>query len=185
MTIYYLYVKTHKITGLKYLGQTKRDPFKYKGSGLDWLTHIKKYGYEVITEIIFITNNLQERNYWGRYYSKLWNIVSGQDDFGNKIWANRIPETGGSYLEGVKQTSEHIAKRVEKIKGKKRSIDFCENRKGEKNSFYKQKHSEKTKKQMRENHADVSGPKNPMFGKKGKDNPNFGKTWKWSKNRST
>ena len=31
MTIY-LYKKTHKVTGLQYLGKTVRDPFKYNGS---------------------------------------------------------------------------------------------------------------------------------------------------------
>ena len=184
MTIYYLYVKTHKITGLKYLGQTKKDPIKYKGSGLDWLTHIKQYGYNVDTEILLSTDSKQERNNWGRYYSKLWNVVAGQDDYGNKIWANRIPETGGSWVEGVKQTADHIAKRVAKNKGKKRSREFKESRKGEKNSFYNKKHTEKTRQQMKDNHADVSGSKNPMFGKKGKNNPNFGKTWTWSKNKN-
>ena len=34
-------------------------------------------------------------NYWGKYYSLLWNVVAAMDDFGNKIWANKIPETGG------------------------------------------------------------------------------------------
>jgi hypothetical protein len=183
MTIYYLYVKTHKKTGLKYLGQTKKDPVTYKGSGLDWITHIRQYGYDVDTEVLLTTDNKQERNDWGRYYSKLWNVVGGQDDYGNKIWANRIPETGGSWVEGVRQSPEHIAKRVAKNTGKKRSTEFRENRKGEKNSFYDQTHKEETKQKMRENHADVSGSKNPMFGKKGKDHPNFGKTWKWSKNK--
>ena len=47
MTIYYLYVKTHRITGLKYLGKTKQDPYKYRGSGVYWTSHIKKHGYLV------------------------------------------------------------------------------------------------------------------------------------------
>jgi hypothetical protein len=46
--------------------------------------------------------NQAELYHWGGYYSKLWNVVSGQDDYGNKIWANRIPETGG----GLGVTSE-------------------------------------------------------------------------------
>lgn len=183
MTIYYLYVKTHRITGLKYLGQTKNDPLKYKGSGLDWLKHIKQHGYHVDTEILLITNNKQERNSWGKYYSILWNVVSGQDDYGNKIWANRIPETGGSWIEGVRQTEAHIQKRVAKLKGQKRSDDFRKKRTGENNPFYMKTHNEETINKMKKNHADVSGEKNPMFGKKGKENPNFGKTWKWSKNK--
>jgi hypothetical protein len=41
--------------GLKYLGQTIQDPFKYKGSGKYWKNHIKIYGYDVTTKIIFVT----------------------------------------------------------------------------------------------------------------------------------
>jgi hypothetical protein len=93
MTIY-LYKKTHNITGLKYLGKTTRDPYKYKGSGYDWIPHIRKHGYDVTTEIIKECESNDELSYWGRYYSKLWNIVDAMDDFGNKVWANRIPETG-------------------------------------------------------------------------------------------
>lgn len=96
MTIYYLYIKTHKITGLKYLGQTsKQNPFAYYGSGVDWKHHLQIYGKDHYTEILLETTDKEKRNYWGRYYSKLWNITHSQDDFGNKIWANRIPETGG------------------------------------------------------------------------------------------
>jgi hypothetical protein len=176
--IIYLYVKTHKKTGLKYLGKTTKDPHKYLGSGIDWIKHLKKYGKDIHTEIIKECSSNEELNIWGRYYSKLWNIVNGQDDFGNKIWANIIPETGGSYMEGNKQTPEHISKRVEKNTGKKRTIEFKENRKGEKNHFYNRKHSEKTIQKMKDNHADVSGKNNPMFGK---IHPNKGikRIWEW------
>jgi hypothetical protein len=93
MKIYKLYVKTHVITGLKYLGQTTQNPLTYKGSGVDWVKHIKKYGYHVSTEILLETDNKKNVEIYGRYYSQLWNVVCGQDDYGNKIWANKIPET--------------------------------------------------------------------------------------------
>ncbi len=47
---------------------------------------------------------------------------------------------------------------------------------GEKNPFYKKKHSEEAKKKMRENHYDVSGKNNPMYGKRGELSPMYGKT---------
>ena len=94
MTIY-LMVKTHQKTGLKYLCKTTKNPFKYHGSGIDWRKHLKKYGFDYDTEIVMECASQSELYYWGSYYSKLWNVVSGQDDYGNKIWANRIPETGG------------------------------------------------------------------------------------------
>ena len=49
----YLYVKTHNQTGLKYFGKTTRkDPFKYKGSGIRWRRHLAKHGNDVNTNII-------------------------------------------------------------------------------------------------------------------------------------
>lgn len=91
----YLMVKTHQKTGLKYLCKTTKDPFKYTGSGIYWIQHLRRYGYNITTEIIKVCSTKEELSYWGRHYSKLWNIVNSQDDFGNKIWANIIPETGG------------------------------------------------------------------------------------------
>jgi hypothetical protein len=96
MTIYHhLYVKTHKITGLKYLGQTKRDPTEYRGSGKYWVPHLEQNGNDVDTNILAISTSKQEINNLGRYYSTIWNITTAMDDYGNKIWANEIPETGG------------------------------------------------------------------------------------------
>jgi hypothetical protein len=88
MTIY-LYKKIHNKTGLKYLGKTVQDPYKYKGSGVIWTSHIIEHGYDVTTEILKECCDQEELKYWGKYYSKLWNIVENND------WANLIPESGG------------------------------------------------------------------------------------------
>lgn len=112
MTKYTLYVKTHRVTGLKYLGQTTQNPFKYKGSGIDWKAHVKQYGYDVDTEILLQTSNKHEITSYGRYYSKVWNIVDGQDDYGNKIWANRIPETTAGGGNGRPDITSKTSKRL-------------------------------------------------------------------------
>lgn len=126
MTIYYLMVKTHNITGLKYLCQTsKQDPYNYSGSGIDWKTHIKLFGNSVSTEIIAECKSKPELNKQGRYYSKLWNIVNGQDDYGNKIWANRIPETGGGGSPST-QTREKLRQSQLGIKKPPRTKDHIE-----------------------------------------------------------
>lgn len=95
MSIYYLYVKTHRKTGLKYLGQTRRNPYTYSGSGGDWIAHLKEHGEDISTEIILKTTDKSKRNFLGRYYSNLWRILTAVDDYGNRIWANRIIESGG------------------------------------------------------------------------------------------
>ena len=100
MTIYTLYIKTHKITGLKYLGQTKKDPFKYLGSGKDWVHHLNENGIEHHTDILMKCQSKKELNVWGRYYSTYYNILNAMDDYGNRIWANIIPETGGGGYTG-------------------------------------------------------------------------------------
>ena len=46
-----LYIKQHSITGLKYFGKTKQDPYKYFGSGTRWLNHINKHGKEFVKTI--------------------------------------------------------------------------------------------------------------------------------------
>lgn len=129
----YLYLKTHKITGLKYLGKTKYNPFTYKGSGIDWKKHIQEYGNNVTTQIIKECKDNEELNIWGRYYSTLWDVVNSAE------FANRIPETGGGVGSfgfkhseetkeklrnnnlGKKQTEETKRKRASKHLGRKNS----------------------------------------------------------------
>lgn len=97
MIIYYLMVKTHRTTGLKYLCQTKnKNPHKYKGSGKYWKFHIHKHGYDVDTHIIVKCYTKAALREWGLYYSKLWSVVESEK------WANLMPEAGdgvdGSFI---------------------------------------------------------------------------------------
>jgi hypothetical protein len=90
----YLYVKTHKVTGLKYLGKTNQDPFKYPGSGVYWSRHLKEHGDEVDTEVLHECQTNDEIRELGLHYSALWNVVKAVDEHGRKIWANLKPEEG-------------------------------------------------------------------------------------------
>lgn len=84
----YLYVKTHNLTGLKYLGKTCQDPFKYMGSGKYWLSHLKRYGYDVKTDIIGVFSDNDELKAFSIKYSIENNIVESSE------WANLKLEEG-------------------------------------------------------------------------------------------
>lgn len=86
--IYYLYVKTHNETGLKYLGKTIQDPFKYQGSGVRWLNHLKAHGGTVTTKILGAYETFEELQKEGLFYSKKWDIVKSTE------WANLCEEDG-------------------------------------------------------------------------------------------
>lgn len=87
--IIYLYVKTHNVTGLKYLGKTlRKDPHKYPGSGTRWTNHLKVHGYDYTTTILKECTSNEEVKELGLYYSELWNVVESDD------WANLITESG-------------------------------------------------------------------------------------------
>jgi hypothetical protein len=137
MTIY-LYKKTHNKTGFKYLGKTKRNPRKYKGSGTDWLPHLNEHGNDVSTEILKECVTKEELSYWGRYYGELWNVVES-----NK-WANRIPETGGG--GSYPQSKEANYKRSIALKGRKMPDGWC---RGEAHPLYGKTHKESSIELMR------------------------------------
>lgn len=85
----YLYIKTHNITGLKYFGKTtNKDPFKYRGSGKYWKRHIRKYGYDVNTEIFGQYTDELLCSLAALKFSKENNIVN------SRLWANLQEENG-------------------------------------------------------------------------------------------
>ena len=118
MTIY-LYKKTHKDTGLKYLGKTiANDPYSYPGSGVYWTRHLETHGNNVETEILRECQSEEELKYWGQYYSKLWNVVE------SKEWANLIEEAGpGGYWsnESKQKLSQTNKARLAKLSPEEKS----------------------------------------------------------------
>lgn len=102
--ITYLYIKTHTITGLKYLGKTTQDPFKYNGSGKYWKLHLNKHGNEHDTEILMECQTNEEVSKWGLYYSELYNVVESPE------WANLKLESGDGGSSGVIKSPETRAK---------------------------------------------------------------------------
>lgn len=105
--IIYLYLKTHNITGLKYLGKTVRDPFIYKGSGLHWSRHLAKHGNDVNTEILMECHSNDEVKKWGEYYSNLWNVVESLEFANLKLESG---DGGAVGPDGAKKISDKIKK---------------------------------------------------------------------------
>lgn len=122
--MYYLYKKTHKKTGMKYLGQTKNNPFTYKGSGLYWKRHLKKHGNDVNTEILKECKTKEDLKSWGEYYSDLWKVVDSDE------WANMKPEIGdGGSVQGINLGRTHTDETKEKISKAKKGIAAPYNKK--------------------------------------------------------
>jgi hypothetical protein len=84
----YLYLKTHNITKKKYLGKTVKNPYKYSGSGTYWREHLRRYGNDVTTKILFETESKEELVKKALQYSNLWDVAN------NPEFANTIPEMG-------------------------------------------------------------------------------------------
>lgn len=163
MTIYYLYIKTHNITGLKYLGQTTQDPYQYNGSGVDWTTHLRDFGDKITTTILLSSECRGERNYWGRYYSNLFKVTTAMDDYGNRIWANRIPETGGGPGGSIGHASSTKGKTYEEIYGEEKAEELKQIiRKSNSNRVVTEETCSKIAKSMT---GKMSGDKHPMFNK--------------------
>ena len=121
MTIYYLYKKTHNKTGLNYLGYTTRNPFKYKGSGIQWGKHLQEHGDDIRTVILAKSDQKTTIQSLGRHYSEVWDIVKSSE------WANSMKETCGGPggvrgLTKSEKTKEKISKR---LTGRKHTPEQC------------------------------------------------------------
>lgn len=103
----YLYVKTHNKTGLKYLGKTnQKDYHSYTGSGVYWIRHLEKHGYDYTTEILLETENKEELKETGLFFSRLFNVVK------SKEWANLQEEKGDGVSSEYARQENH--RRLEK-----------------------------------------------------------------------
>ena len=101
----YLYVKTHNLTGLKYFGKTTaKDPYKYKGSGVRWINHLKKHGDNISTEILGYYTNKEECLKFALTFSKENNIIK------SKFWANLKEESLDGGFDYINSTPEILSK---------------------------------------------------------------------------
>jgi hypothetical protein len=97
---HHLMIKKCMTTGLQYLCKTSsivKDPYAYKGSGVRWLNHIKKYNSRILTCIIGTYDSKEELVEAGIYYSNLYNVVKDPN------WANLTEEKGDGGLIGTGQ----------------------------------------------------------------------------------
>ena len=125
-TKFYLYVKQHTKTGLKYFGMTtKQDPYKYLGSGQYWRRHLRTNGYEINTIELWEFDNIDDCEKFALDFSKKYNIVESTE------WANLRPEHGRT---GNPVGSPGMKKEKNPNWGKTK----------EQNSFYGKKHKAET-----------------------------------------
>lgn len=90
----HLYVKKHRITGLKYFGRTTQNPYTYAGSGAYWQRHLEKYGPDVETTIVGTFHDSSELRKAAVSFSEEHKIASSTS------WANLLPEDGDVAGEG-------------------------------------------------------------------------------------
>lgn len=84
-----LMIKTHNITGLKYLCYTrKKDHDSYNGSGKVWKSHLEEHGYNFSTELIFETEDIEEFKKVSIQKSNEYDIINSNE------WANLKNEEG-------------------------------------------------------------------------------------------
>lgn len=149
--IIYLYLKTHNVTGLKYLGKTTQDPFKYNGSGKYWKLHLKEHGINLTTKILYQTNDNEEFKKVATYYSHKYNIVES-----NKF-ANLIIEEGqgGDTWSGKHHSEESKLKISKSKRGIKTGV--LPHHKLPKSKSFKKRVSESMKKHVSKNGNNATG----------------------------
>lgn len=146
-----LYVKQHNVTGLKYFGATIRDPYAYQGSGIQWIKHCRKHGFDISTIEVFVFEVQAEAERFAIQFSRDNNIVRSNQ------WANLIIEDAL-----VRRETYHRSDST-----RKKLSEIAKQRVGELNPFYGKQHSLHTKQQISaKNQGRSAGSKNPFFGKK-------------------
>lgn len=134
--MFYLYTKTHNITGLKYLGFTSKDPYGYRGSGKYWKLHLSKHGNDVTTIVLAECDTILQIREIGLYYSELFSVVDSCE------WANLKPESGdGGSLPGTNLGRKHSASTKQLI---------SEKRKGKPNPLNSRPRTDEEKAHLRE-----------------------------------
>lgn len=179
MKYYFIYETTNNTNGKKYIGQhtTSNIDDGYLGSGKILKQAIDKYGKDNFSrKILAYANDEDELNELEKYYISKYNATESNEYY-------NIAEGGyGNPRAGMneEQLNEWKRNQIEAQKGK---------HEGENNSMYGKKHTEETRNKIREAHKGqkhteewkrnqsekMKGENNSMYGKRGKNNPNYDK----------
>ncbi|WP_062529109.1 hypothetical protein [Demequina rhizosphaerae] len=100
----HLYVKTHRVTGLKYFGRTVDDPYTYRGSGAYWVRHIGAYGNDVTTTVLGTFTDRADLRAAARDFSRENEVATSLS------WANLLPEDGDVDGDGWAPSQDHTAR---------------------------------------------------------------------------
>lgn len=179
-TKYYVYKHTNKVNGKVYIGITGRKNPKYRwnnGKGYIENKHfwrsIKKYGWNKGFAHEILYSGLSEKQAEVMEVSLIAYYDSTDENKGyNKspgggIQSEEARQKISKANKGRKFTEEHKQKISESSKGK----IFSEEHKQKLSKSNKgQIRSEETRQKMKDNHADINGKNNPMYGKTGYNN---------------
>ena len=155
-----LYIKTHRITGLKYFGKTtKADPVKYWGSGKYWRRHLMKHGYDCDTEIYLQSENVEYITQEALRFSRAYDIANSD------LWANLKDENGiDGQLSGVPLSEETRKKMSEIRKGVLHTQEWrdkiAKSLRGVPHSKERVENSSRSRKKLFEEHPELK-PKPP------------------------
>lgn len=168
----YIYLRTNKINGKKYVGQVIRKHFKQRQNSWKCMTQPyagvvinrarAKYGIDAFDFEILKECEDKELNYWEMYYIKELNTKTpygyNMTDGGEGRCGHSFPHTAetkkkiSEALKGKERSEEHKKHISESKKGIKHTAEqnnkHSERMKGEKNPFYGKKHSEESKQKM-------------------------------------
>ena len=102
----FLYIKQHKITGLKYFGKTiQKNPERYRGSGVYWNNHLKTHSNDVDTIWYCLFLDQNSITEFALNFSKQENISESAE------WANLRLEDG---LDGNSNPSNETRLKMSK-----------------------------------------------------------------------
>jgi len=174
----YLYVKIHRVTGLKYFGKTtSKDPFLYKGSGKYWQHHLNKHGYDVDTIIIkeyececeeakdfaiqySIDNNIVESAEWANLKIE---CLDGGWDYVNSFPNHIKKEWKRNWRESLTEDELSIINNKKSLPGELNGM-YGSNRSGDKNPMYGKQHTNETKNKISAKHKNKIVVKDSITG---------------------